>query len=70
VLHTKSFAKLEDVELGVVRFDQKHAEYAEAGGDRPSDRTLIKDLCNMLPRSIQRDPNWRTNDENMPYMQF
>lgn len=71
VFHTKSFAKLEDVELGIVRFDPKHAEYAEAGGDHPSNRTLIKDLCNMLPRSIQRDLTWRiSNAENMSCMQF
>ena len=61
--------RLEDVEQGIVNFDNTLREYVACGGTMPCDADLKTDLLDSLPTDIRENLLWRTVSGG-PYEDF
>ena len=55
--------KLEDVAMGIARFENLMKDYKAAGGKVPDDGDLKEDLVNSLPQEIRENLLWRASGE-------
>ncbi len=61
-MHLRPIKSLENVALGIAEFENKIAEYVEAGG-RPLEPDEMKaDLLAILPESLRENLLWRATD--------
>ena len=55
--------RLEDVAMGITRFENLMKDYKAAGGKVPGDRDLKEDLVNSLPQEIRENLLWRASGD-------
>ena len=64
-------AKLEDVDHGLIRFENLHREYADIVGDRaPHDDEKRTDLLECLPAEIREQLLWRSTVKGEDFQDF
>ena len=61
---------LEDVIVGIARFENKIAEFVAAGGKRPEDQELKSDLNAILPPKLSENLCMKQTDTRMSYSLF
>ncbi len=61
---------LEEVPLGIVRFEKIMADYEAAGGDLPGPREMKEDLLKTLPQNFREQLMWRATSEDVDFEQF
>ena len=61
---------LEDVVIGIAEFENKIAEFVEAGGKRPDDQEMKSDLNFILPHKLSELLCLKQPDPKMTYDSF
>ncbi len=61
VKNPPNIGKLEDVAMGITRFENIMKDYKAAGGKLPDESELKEDLVNTLPQEIRENLLWRAS---------
>ncbi len=61
VKNPPAITKLEDVAMGITRFENLMKDYKAAGGQLPDEPELKEDLVNTLPQEIRENLLWRAS---------
>ena len=64
-----NIVKLEDVNNGILKFENNIREYVAAGGERPNDREMKSDLLDTMPQEVRENLMWRLPEEE-PFAKF
>ncbi len=62
--------KLEDVTVGIMRFENVIADYVAAGGTAPTQQEMKSDLLDSLPLEIRENLLWKSTEANEPFTSF
>ena len=65
-----AITRLEDVERGIVHYDNLIREYQAVQGVAPTPQERKSDLLDMLPTEIRENLLWRATDGNKTYEEF
>ncbi len=61
---------LEEIPLGIVRFEKIMADYKAAGGDLPGPKEMKEDLLKTLPQSFREQLMWHATSDDVTFDQF
>ncbi|MDP6215272.1 MAG: hypothetical protein QGI41_10080, partial [Acidimicrobiales bacterium] len=70
VKNPMAITKLEDVEAGIVTYDNNLRAYKACGGQMPNETDLKGDLLDSLPLEIRENLLWRSVDGDESYEKF
>ncbi len=62
--------KLEEVTVGIMRFENVIADYVAAGGTAPTQQEMKSDLLDSLPLEIRENLLWKSTEANEPFTSF
>ena len=68
-IHLRPIKNLESLAVGIAEFENKHAEYFEAGGPEAQPDEKKADLLAILPEQLRENLLWRATDPG-PYEAF
>ena len=62
--------QLQDIPLGISKFENLVQEFVDAGGERHSDATMKSDLLEMLPESLSDQLLWHATESSWSFAMF
>ncbi len=70
VKNPPSIRSLEEIPLGVIRFEKIMTDYKAAGGDVPGTQEMKEDLLKTLPQGFREQLMWHATSDDVTFDQF